>query len=58
MKRIKSKHALLAVGIVLVVLGHLGHSTALREVVFWLGVVVSLAALGLEVRDEQLRAFQ
>ena len=58
MKWIKSRHALLAGGIVLVVLGHLGHSTVLLEVIFWLGVVVSLAALGLEVRDEQLRAFQ
>ncbi len=42
---IKPKHVLVAVGIVFVIIGHLGNGTATREVVFWLGVLLSLVGL-------------
>jgi hypothetical protein len=48
---IQTKHVLLAVGIVFVITGHLGDGTTSREVAFWLGVVLSVAGLGLEMRD-------
>ncbi len=47
---IKPPQILVAFGIVLVILGHLGDGTAFREVAFWLGVVLSMVGLGLEVR--------
>ena len=40
---IKLKHLLVAVGTVLVIIGHLGDGTATREVAFWLGVLLSFA---------------
>ena len=49
---IKLKLVLIAGGIALVTIGHLGDGTATREVAFWLGVLLSLVGLGLEVRDE------
>jgi len=39
---IKLKHVLIAVGIVFVIIGHLGNGMATREGVFWLGVLLSL----------------
>ncbi len=42
---IKPKHVLVAIGIVFVIIGHLGNGTATREVVFWLGVLLSLVGL-------------
>jgi hypothetical protein len=50
---IKPKHVLLAVGIVFVIIGHLGDGTTTREVAFWLGVLLSFAGLGLELRGER-----
>jgi hypothetical protein len=47
---IKPRQILVTFGIVLVILGHLGDGTAFREVAFWLGVVLSIVGLGLEVR--------
>jgi hypothetical protein len=47
---IQLKHVLLAVGIVFVITGHLGDGTATREVAFWLGVLLSVAGLGLAMR--------
>jgi hypothetical protein len=52
---IKPKHVLLALGIALVVIGHLGDGTSTREVAFWLGVVLSFVGLGWELRDESGR---
>ncbi len=46
---IKPRHVLVALGIVLVIIGHLGDGTATREVAFWLGIVMSVVGLGLEV---------
>jgi hypothetical protein len=47
---IKPKHVLVAVGIVFVIIGHLGNGTATREVVFWLGVLLSLVGLVVSLR--------
>jgi hypothetical protein len=52
---IKLKHVLIAGGIVLVIIGHLGDGTATREVAFWLGVLLSFVGLGLDVRDESFQ---
>lgn len=52
---IRLKHVLLAVGIVFVVVGHLGDGTETREVAFWLGVLLSFVALGLGLRDQNIR---
>ncbi len=46
---IKPRYVLVALGIVLVMIGHLGDGTATREVAFWLGIVMSVVGLGLEV---------
>jgi hypothetical protein len=48
---IKPPHILVAFGIVLVILGHLGDGTAFREAAFWAGVVLSIVGLGLEIRN-------
>ncbi len=50
-----AKHVLLAVGIVLVIIGHLGDGTATREAAFWLGVALSVIGLGLAVREGRRR---
>ena len=47
---IKPKHVLVAVGIVFVIIGHLGNGTATREVVFWLGILLSLVGLVVSLR--------
>ena len=47
---IKPPHILVAFGIVLVILGHLGDGTAFREAAFWVGVILSIVGLGFEVR--------
>jgi hypothetical protein len=47
---IKPKHVLVAVGIVFVIIGHLGNGTATREVVFWFGVLLSLVGLVVSLR--------
>jgi hypothetical protein len=47
---IKLKHVLIAVGIVFVIIGHLGNGMATREGVFWLGVLLSLVGLVVELR--------
>jgi hypothetical protein len=52
---IKPKHVLLAVGIAFVIIGHLGDGTSTREVTFWLGVLLSFAPLGWQLRDEGAR---
>jgi hypothetical protein len=52
---IKPQHGLLAVGIAFVIIGHLGDGTSTREVAFWLGVVLSFAGLGWQLRDESAR---
>jgi hypothetical protein len=52
---IKPKHVLLAVGLAFVIIGHLGDGTSTREVTFWLGVVLSFAGLGWQLRDESAR---
>jgi hypothetical protein len=49
----KLKHVLVAIGLVFVIIGHLGDGTATREMAFWLGIVMSVIGLGLEVRDEK-----
>jgi hypothetical protein len=51
---IKLKHLLVAVGTVLVIIGHLGDGTTTREVAFWLGVLLSFVGLALQVRDESI----
>jgi len=48
---IKPPQILVAFGIVLVILGHLGDGTAFREEAFWVGVVLSVVGLGLELRN-------
>jgi hypothetical protein len=48
---IQLKHVLLSVGIAFVIIGHLGDGTTSREVAFWLGVVLNVAGLALEMRD-------
>ena len=48
---IKPRQILVTFGIVLVILGHLGDGTAFREAAFWLGVVLSVVGLGLELRN-------
>jgi hypothetical protein len=35
----KLKHVLVVLGIVFVIIGHLGNGTATREMAFWLGIV-------------------
>jgi hypothetical protein len=52
---IKPKHVLLAVGIAFIIIGHLGDGTSTREVTFWLGVLLSFAALAWQLRDESAR---
>jgi hypothetical protein len=52
---IKPKHALVAVGLAFVVIGHLGDGTSTREVAFWLGVGLSFVGLGWQLRDESAR---
>jgi len=52
---IKPKHVLLAVGIAFVIIGHLGDGTSTREVAFWLGVLLSFAGLGWQLRDDSTR---
>ena len=47
---IKPKHVLVAVGIMFVIIGHLGDGTMTREVVFWLGVLMSLVGLVVALR--------
>jgi hypothetical protein len=47
---IKPKHVLVAVGIMFVIIGHLGDGTVTREVVFWLGVLMSLVGLVVALR--------
>jgi hypothetical protein len=47
---IRPKHVLVAVGMVFVIIGHLGDGTVTREVVFWLGVLMSLLGLVVELR--------
>jgi hypothetical protein len=42
---VRPKHVLVAVGIMFVIIGHLGDGTVTREVVFWLGVLMSLLGL-------------
>jgi hypothetical protein len=49
------KQVLLAVGIVLVIIGHLGDGTATREAAFWLGVALSVIGLGLAAREGRRR---
>lgn len=48
---IKPPHILVAFGIVLVILGRLGDGTAFRETAFWVGVILSVVGLGLELRN-------
>lgn len=48
---IKPRHVLVAVGIVFVIIGHLGNGSITREFVFWLGVLLNLAGLVLQVRQ-------
>lgn len=48
---IKPKHVFVAVGIMFVIIGHLGDGTVTREVVFWLGVLLSLLGLVVELRS-------
>jgi hypothetical protein len=48
---IKARQILAAFGVVLVILGHLGDGTVFREAAFWLGVVLIVIGLGLEVRN-------
>ena len=50
---LKPKHVLVGFGLVFVLIGHLGDGTATREIAFWLGVVMSVIGLGLEVRDDK-----
>jgi hypothetical protein len=52
---IKPKHVLLALGTAFVIIGHLGDGTPTRELAFWLGVLLSLAGLGWQLRDEGTR---
>jgi hypothetical protein len=47
---IRPNHVLVAVGILFVIIGHLGDGTLTREVVFWLGVLMSLLGLVVELR--------
>jgi hypothetical protein len=47
---IRPKHVLVAVGMVFVIIGHLGDGTVTREVVFWLGVLMNLLGLVVELR--------
>ncbi len=47
---IKPKHVLVGVGLVFVIIAHLGNGTATREVVFWLGVLLSLGGLVVSLR--------
>jgi hypothetical protein len=47
---IKPKHVLVAVGVMFVIIGHLGDGTVTREVVFWLGVLMSLVGLVVALR--------
>jgi hypothetical protein len=47
---IRPKHVLVAVGTMFVIIGHLGDGTVTREAVFWLGVLLSLLGLVLELR--------
>ena len=52
---IKPRHVLLAVGLVFVVIGHLGDGTATREAAFWIGVGMTVVGLGWQLRDERAR---
>lgn len=52
---VPAKQVLLAVGIVLVIIGHLGDGTATREAAFWLGVALSAIGLGLGLREGRRR---
>jgi len=47
---IRPKHVLVVVGIMFIIIGHLGDGTVTREVAFWLGVLMSLLGLVLELR--------
>jgi len=47
---IRPNHVLVAVGILFVIIGHLGDGTVTREVVFCLGVLMSLLGLVVELR--------
>ena len=47
---IRPEHVLIAVGIMFVIIGHLGDGTVTREVVFWLGVLMSLLGLVVALR--------
>ena len=49
------QHVLLAAGIVLVIIGHLGDGTPTREAAFWLGVALSVIGVGLAVREGRRR---
>jgi hypothetical protein len=48
---IRPKHVLVAVGTTFVIIGHLGDGTVTREVVFWLGVLMSLLGLVVDLRS-------
>ena len=48
---IKPPQILVEFGIVLVIRGHLGDGTAFREAAFWVGVVLSVVGLELELRN-------
>ncbi len=55
----KLKRVLVVLGIVFVIIGHLGDGTATRETAFWLGIAMSIIGLVLEVHDEKkYRTFQ
>jgi hypothetical protein len=49
----KLKHFLAGLGLVFVIIGHLGDGTVTREMAFWLGIVMSLIGLGLGMRGER-----
>jgi hypothetical protein len=46
----RPNHVLVAVGLLFVIIGHLGDGTVTREVVFGLGVLMSLFGLVVELR--------
>ena len=48
---IKPKHVFVTVGIMFVIIRHLGDGTVTREVVFWLGALLSLLGLVVELRS-------
>ncbi len=53
------KWVLVVLGIVFVIIGHLGNGTTIGEAAFWLGIAMSVIGLVLEVHDEKkYRAFQ